>query len=193
MDNGMLTNYLSRTHSSFVKENSQVKKPERPKGFKEQILELAKDKSPREMTLAEYREYIKEKIEKTVLPVAGMSVIGSVCISDMALVAMKFDPECEKEVLKGLRFKLMEKGGEEVVRIDLQIIRARERRTKRKREQQYFFIKKKQIEILYEMKAERREAYTEFLETGKRYATPCPAAEFFAAGCCTRIPKSVCE
>ena len=51
--------------------NKKENKSEEPKSFKEQIAEMAKYKSPKEMTLQEYRQYLREKINRTILPFCG--------------------------------------------------------------------------------------------------------------------------
>ena len=65
----------------------------RPKGFLEHVAERAGTKSPSEMTLVEYRQYLKEKIGRSVRLICGERFPCSVGFSDMALVMMKSDPE----------------------------------------------------------------------------------------------------
>ncbi len=42
-------------------------------------------------------------------------------------------------------------------------------------------MKKKRLEIWYEQRRIQQENYTQFLETGRRYAAPCPAVELLRA------------
>lgn len=64
--------------------------------------------------------------------------------------------------------------------MEARIRRNRERREEIIKEQQKRLAKKKMRKIWFEKRAEQRENYSEFLKTGKRYATPCPAVEMLA-------------
>lgn len=65
-------------------------------------------------------------------------------------------------------------------RMEAQIRRNRERREEAVKAQQKRLAKKKMRELWFEKREEQRENYSEFLKTGRRYATPCPAAEMLA-------------
>lgn len=148
--------------------------------FLEQMEKLAKNKGPKEMTLAEYRDYIKEKVRKNVLPFCGGELSVSVEFSDMALVMMKSDPELEKLVLKGLWNELckeVKKNKGKYLGMDVQIRHERERKAEEKETMRRRLLRKKKLELWFEKRAEQREDYTEFLETGKRYVLPSPAAD----------------
>lgn len=177
MEHTIYVGTVSRTHASFLKKPEA--KTDKPKGFKEQIAEMAKYKSPKEMTLEEYRQYLKEKINKTVLPLCG-GIEVSVEFSDMALVLMKCDPELEEMVLKGLWHELRKEGKirkKERPVINVQIFDTRENKAEEKEALKRRMLRKKKLELYFEKRAEQRKNYTEFLETGRRYATPCPATE----------------
>lgn len=64
--------------------------------------------------------------------------------------------------------------------MEARIRRNRERREEIIKEQQKRLAKKKLRKLWFEKRAEQRENYSEFLKTGKRYATPCPAVEMLA-------------
>lgn len=64
--------------------------------------------------------------------------------------------------------------------MEARIRRNRERREEVIKAQQKRLAKKKMRELWFEKRAEQRKNYSEFLKTGKRYATPCPAAEMLA-------------
>lgn len=148
--------------------------------FLNQMQKLAKSKDPKEMTLAEYRDYIREKVQKSVLPFCGGELSVSVEFSDMALVMMKSDPELEKLVLKGLWSELckeVKKNKEKYLNMDVQIKHEREKKAEEKETERRRLLRKKKLQLWFEKRAEQREDYTEFLETGKRYVLPCPAAE----------------
>lgn len=148
--------------------------------FLEQMKSLAKNKESKEMTLAEYRDYIKEKVRKNVLPFCGGELSVSVEFSDMALVMMKSDPELEKLVLKGLWNELckeVKKNKGKYLGMDVQIRHERERKAEEKETMRRRLLRKKKLELWFEKRAEQREDYTEFLETGKRYVLPSPAAD----------------
>ena len=106
MEHYLCNTFLSPTHKMYLKKKeaaTEGEKAEEPKGFKEQMEELAKYKSPKEMTLLEYKNYLKEKIKKMMPPLMGAVLCEHVKFSDMALVEMKCNPEVEKMVLQGLR------------------------------------------------------------------------------------------
>lgn len=150
--------------------------------FLEQMEKLAKNKDPKEMTLAEYRDYIKEKARKNVLAFCGGGLSVSVEFSDMALVMMKSDPELEELVLKGLWNELCKevkknKDKGKYLGMDVQIRHERERKAEEKETMRRRLLRKKKLELWFEKRAEQREDYTEFLETGKRYVLPSPAAD----------------
>lgn len=65
-------------------------------------------------------------------------------------------------------------------RMESQMRRDRERREEAIKAQQKRLAKKKLRKLWFEKREEQRENYSEFLKTGKRYATPCPAAEMLA-------------
>ncbi|MCM1245523.1 MAG: hypothetical protein NC293_07760 [Roseburia sp.] len=171
--------YFLRT-GSYVENRRTETETEEPKDFKTQIAELAKKKKPCEMTLKEYREYLSEKIQKMCPFARQMSALVTVQISDMALVAMKNDPEYEKMVLEAVQY-VVTREKDSAVEIELQIQRSREKKSEEKKQMQEILLKKKKIRMFFEKRKLRREAYTEFLETGERYVTPCPATEVFAA------------
>lgn len=148
--------------------------------FLEQMEKLAKNKDPKEMTLAEYRDYIKEKVSKNMLLFSGSGLSASVEFSDMALVMMKSDPELEKLVLKGLWNELckeVKKNKGKYLGMDVQVRHERERKAEEKETMRRRLLRKKKLELWFEKRAEQREDYTEFLETGKRYVLPSPAAD----------------
>lgn len=152
----------------------------RPKGFMEHIKERARTKAPGEMTLVEYRQYLKDKIGKSVRLICGERFPFSVGFSDMALVMMKSDPELEEAVLKGVLKELgkeAEVKRDKHIQMDVQVRHARENKAEQKKNQQRRLLRKKMLEIWFEKRAEQRENYSEFLKTGRRYATPCPAVE----------------
>lgn len=177
--NTVYAGYILRTEA-YMKSGRTEQETEKPKGFKEQIEQLAKEKKPCEMTLKEYREYLKEKIQKMCPFANRMNAIVSIQISDMALVAMKNDPEYEKMVLEAIQY-VVTREKNSAVEVELQIQRSREKKSEKKKQMQEIVLKKKKIQMFFEKRKLRREAYTEFLEEGKRYATPCPATELFAA------------
>lgn len=156
----------------------------RPKGFLEHVAERAGTKSPSEMTLVEYRQYLKEKIGRSVRLICGERFPCSVGFSDMALVMMKSDPELEEAVLKGVLKELgkeAEAKRDKHIYMDVQVRHARENKAEQKKDQQRRLLRKKMLEIWFEKRAEQRENYSEFLKTGRRYATPCPAVEMLKA------------
>ncbi len=160
--------------------NKKENKSEEPKSFKEQIAEMAKYKSPKEMTLQEYRQYLREKINRTILPFCGDHLDVTVTFSDMALVLMKSDPELEKMVLNELWHDLRKEGRvqkPEHVELNVQIYQMNEKKAEEKEAQKRRILRKKKLELYFEKRAEQRENYTKFLETGRRYATPCPAVD----------------
>lgn len=178
-ENRIYAGYILQT-GTYGKSGSAEKEAEKPKGFKEQIEQLAKEKKPCEMTLKEYREYLKEKIQKMCPFADRMSAVVSIHVSDMALVAMKNDPEYEKMVLEAIQY-VVTKEKNSAVEIEFEIQRSREKKSEKKKQMQEILLKKKRIQMFFEKRKLRREAYTEFLEEGKRYVTPCPATELFAA------------
>lgn len=183
MENGVCVKSAVSARISYAvkKEESEGQGVEKPRSFKEQIMEAALQKSPREMTLLEYRQYIQQKIEKMFPLLPKLSLVLVVNISDMALVHMKSDPDCEKMVLESLRDQMSARKDADAVQLEFYVRHARDRKQERKKQHEFLLMKKKKMEIYYEKRALRREAYTEFLETGRRYATPCPATEVFAA------------
>lgn len=156
--------------------------------FKEEVKKLAKNKRPGEMTLAEYREYLMEKIQKLAIPFMGADVKMSLNISDMALVELKSDPKLEEEVLRGIRYTLAKETKKglllEEMELNVRLFHVKETRVEKDEDEQVIkrrILRKKMIEIWFEQRAYQREQYTEFLETGRRYATPCPAVEMLRA------------
>lgn len=184
MQNSILAEYAAHNRSIEIrkKETGNEKDLDRPDGFKAQIRAAAAKKDPKEMTLEEYREYIQEKIRKMFPFLPEYSLLLSVKFSDLALAEMKNDPDCEKMVLESMRFEVLREKSDAGAQLEFSIQRARERRKERKDQMMKILLRKKKMEIYYEKWALHREAYTEFLETGKRYVGPCPAAEFFALG-----------
>lgn len=183
MQNMIYVGINSQRHVEY-KKTEDKKTDEKKSGanmiFLEQMEELAKSKDPKEMTLAEYRDYIKEKVRKNVLPFCGGGFSVSVEFSDMALVMMKSDPELEKLVLKGLRNELckeVKRDRKKYLDMNVQIQHERERKAEEKETMRRRLLRKKKLELWFEKRAEQREDYTEFLETGKRYVLPCPAAD----------------
>ncbi len=174
MESSIAVGLMVHANCQVTKEGNKAQKP---KGFKEQIEEAAMKKEPKNMTLVEYRQYLSEKIREMVPPGAAMEV--TVCFSDMALVAMKTDPECEKMVLQAIRYDIIAANEDESVHIDIGIRHMQERREKKNRQLE-LLLKKKRLKIWYEKRKIQRENYTNFLETGERYATPCPAVEALA-------------
>lgn len=187
MEHYLCNTFLSPTHKMYLKKtetNTEEEKAEAPKGFKEQIEELAKYKSPKEMTLLEYKNYLKEKIKKMMPPLMGAVLCEHVEFSDMALVEMKCNPEVEEMVLRGLRHEWWKMQKDEKVEYLQSNVRIYHTQEKKNEEHEILVkkrLRKKRIEIWFEKRAEQREAYTKFLETGERYATPCPAVEFLKA------------
>lgn len=183
MQNIIYTSINSQNQVEYTR--TEDKRADERKGganmiFLEQMEKLAKNKDPKEMTLAEYRDYIKEKVRKNVLPFCGGSLSVSVEFSDMALVMMKSDPELEKLVLKGLWNELckeVKRDRGKYLGMDVQIRHERERKAEEKETMRRRFLRKKKLELWFEKRAEQREDYTEFLETGKRYVLPSPAAD----------------
>lgn len=165
---------------TYVESGRTEQETEKPKGFKEQIEQLAKEKKPCEMTLKEYREYLKEKIQKMCPFATQMTAMVSIQISDMALVTMKNNPEYEKMVLEAVRY-VVTREKNSAVEVELEIQRSREKKSEKKKQMQEILLKKRKIQMFFEKRKLRREAYTEFLEEGERYVTPCPATELFAA------------
>ncbi len=162
--------------------NKKENKTEEPKSFKEQIAEMAKYKSPKEMTLQEYRQYLREKINRTILPFCGDNLHVSVTFSDMALVQMKSDPDLEKMVLNELWHELRKESRvkkTDYVEMNVQIYQMNEKKAEERAAQKRRILRKKKLELYFEKRAEQRENYTKFLETGRRYATPCPAIDLF--------------
>lgn len=156
--------------------------------FKEEVKKLAKNKRPGEMTLIEYREYLMEKIQKLAIPFMGADVRMSLNISDMALVELKSDPKLEEEVLRGIRYTLAKETKKglllEEMELNVRLFHVKETRVEKDEDEQVIkrrILRKKMIEIWFEQRAYQREQYTEFLETGRRYATPCPAVEMLRA------------
>lgn len=98
------------------------------------------------------------------------------------LEEMKSEPDCGKMVLENIHYEVLKEKSNAGPQLEFSIRRARERRKERKDQMKKILLKKKKMEIYYEKRALHREAYTEFLEKGKRYVGPCPAAEFFALG-----------
>ena len=184
MQNSILAEYAARNRSIEIrkKETGNEKDLDRPDGFKAQIRAAAAKKNPKEMTLEEYREYIQEKIRKMFPLLSEYSLLLSVKFSDLALMEMKSDPDCEKMVLESMSYEVVKEKSDAGAQLEFSIRRARERRKERKDQMMKILLRKKKMEIYYEKRALHREAYTEFLETGKRYVGPCPAAEFFALG-----------
>lgn len=157
-------------------------KTEEPESFKEQIAEMAKYKSPKEMTLQEYRQYLREKTNRTILPFCGDKFDATVTFSDMALVLMKSDPELEKMVLNELWHELRKESRvkkTDYVEMNVQIYQMNEKKAEENEAQKRRILRKKKLELYFEKRAEQRENYTKFLETGRRYATPCPATQLF--------------
>lgn len=183
MQNIIYTSINSQNQVEYTR--TEDKRADERKGganmiFLEQMEKLAKNKDPKEMTLAEYRDYIKEKVRKNVLPFCGGSLSVSVEFSDMALVMMKSDPELEKLVLKGLWNELckeVKRDRGKYLGMDVQIRHERERKAEEKETMRRRLLRKKKLELWFEKRAEQREDYTEFLETGKRYVLPSPAAD----------------
>lgn len=176
MEHTIYVGAVSRTHASFSKRTEN--KTDEPKGFKEQVAELAKNKSPKEMTLHEYRQYLRDKINNSSLPISSMGI--SVEFSDMALVLMKSDPELEEMVLKGLWHELLKEGKirkKEPYVMDVQLYQTGEHKTEEKEAMHRRRLRKKKLELYFEKRAEHRADYTEFLKSGRRYAAPCPATE----------------
>lgn len=184
MQNSILAEYAAHNRSIEIRKKARAneKDLERPDGFKAQIKAAAAKKDPKEMTLEEYREYIQDKIRKMFPFLPEYSLLLSVNFSDLALVEMKNDPDCEKMVLESMRYEVLREKSDAGAQLEFSIQRARERRKERKDQMMKILLRKKKMEIYYEKRALHREAYTEFLETGKRYVGPCPAAEFFALG-----------
>lgn len=184
MQNSILAEYAAHNRSIEIRKKARAneKDLERPDGFKAQIKAAAAKKDPKEMTLEEYREYIQDKIRKMFPFLPEYSLLLSVDFSDLALVEMKNDPDCEKMVLESMRYEVLREKSDAGAQLEFSIQRARERRKERKDQMMKILLRKKKMEIYYEKRALHREAYTEFLETGKRYVGPCPAAEFFALG-----------
>lgn len=184
MQNSILAEYAAHNRSIEIrkKETGNEKDLDRPDGFKAQIRAATAKKDPKEMTLEEYREYIQEKIRKMFPFLPEYSLLLSVKFSDLALAEMKNDPDCEKMVLESMRFEVLREKSDAGAQLEFSIQRARERRKEHKDQMMKILLRKKKMEIYYEKRALHREAYTEFLETGKRYVGPCPAAEFFALG-----------
>ncbi len=173
---------LSFGGCAVKKEERERCREEAPQSFKEQIMEAAMKKSPQEMTLHEYRQYIQEKIKKMFPFLSKLALVLEVNISDMALVQMKNNPDCEKMVLESLRDQVAVKRDAEAVQMEFTIRHSRERKQEKKRQYEFLLLRKKKLELYFEKKRIYREAYTEFLETGRRYATPCPAVEALTAG-----------
>lgn len=73
-------------------------------GADRQVLSAAKaDNSPKQMSLDQYKQYIKDKISQIPLNLSQDPHSISVTISDAGLEAMKNDPEYEKWVMDGLK------------------------------------------------------------------------------------------
>ncbi len=187
MQHYLCNTFLSPTHKMYLKnqeKKTEGEKADEPKGFKEQMEELAKYKSPKEMTLLEYKNYLREKIMDRMPPLMGAVICEHVEFSDMALVEMKNNPEIEKMVLDGLcreACKLQRDEKVEYVQSNIRIYHIHDKKTEEKQVLLKKKLRKKRIEIWFEKRAEQREAYTKFLETGERYATPCPAVEMLRA------------
>lgn len=184
MQNSIMAEYAAHNRSIEIRKKETVneKDLEKPDGFRAQIRAAAAKKDPKEMTLEEYREYIQDKIRKMYPFLPEYSLLLSINFSDLALVEMKSDPDCEKMVLENIHYEVLKEKNNAGSQLEFSIQRARERRKERKDQMMKILLRKKKMEIYYEKRALHREAYTEFLETGKRYVGPCPAAEFFALG-----------
>ena len=95
------------------------------------------------MTLKEYREYIQEKIRKMFPFLSEYSLLLSVNFSDLALVEMKSDPDCEKMILESMRYEVLREKNNAGAQLEFSIQRARERRKERKDQMMKILLRKK--------------------------------------------------
>ena len=113
MNNTINVNYMTRTYSSFLK-NNEVKggKPE-SRSFCDRVAEKSQNVSEtgrteavsaKDMTMDEYKQYIHDKISQIPVSPSQMSSSFSVHISDAGFEAMRADPEYEKWVLDTLKY-----------------------------------------------------------------------------------------
>lgn len=159
MQNSILAEYAAHNRSIGIrkKETGNEKDLESPDGFKAQIKAAAAKKDPKEMTLEEYREYIQEKIRKMFPFLSEYSLLLSVNFSDLALVEMKNDPDCEKMILESMRYEVLREKNNAGAQLEISIQRARERRKERKDQMRKILLRKKKMEIYYEKRALHRE------------------------------------
>ncbi len=112
MNNTINVNYMTRTYSSFLK-NNEVKggKPE-SRSFCDRVAEKSQNVSEtgrteavsaKDMTMDEYKQYIHEKISQIPMHPSRMQESISIHISEAGFEAMKNDPEYEAWVLNDLR------------------------------------------------------------------------------------------
>jgi len=116
MSNTINVNYMTRTYSNFLKnygaKNGNRTKPASFSGIvaeksaesrKASETEAAGDVSTKDMTMEEYKQYIRDKISQIPMHPSRMRESISVNISEAGFEAMKNDPEYEAWVLNDLR------------------------------------------------------------------------------------------
>ena len=108
-NNQFLVDYMTRTYSRYLQSQIAGTGTKGIMGFKEMV-EAADENSKvngvstKDMTLAEYKQYIYHKISQLPMHPSQMMRSVSVHISDEGFEAMQKDPEYEKWVLDTLKY-----------------------------------------------------------------------------------------
>lgn len=112
MNNTINVNYMTRTYSSFLKNNEVKGAKLESRSFCDRVAEKSQNVSEtgrteavsaKDMTMDEYKQYIHKKISQIPMHPSRMQESISIHISEAGFEAMKNDPEYEAWVLNDLR------------------------------------------------------------------------------------------
>lgn len=108
-DNQFLVDYMSRTYSRYLQSQVAGTSTKGVMGFREMVSAVEEKNrvdgiSTKDMTLAEYKQYIYNRISQLPMHPSQMMRSVAVHISDEGFEAMRQDPEYEKWVLDTLKY-----------------------------------------------------------------------------------------